>query len=162
MAGILKKKQDQKNETYSTSSASASPAIVCGTGSPAAARRCKRPGPEHRNNHPTYSDAVYHGVECDDYDYGTAEVYLRAGDSNDASVNRLASIFYGDFPCVFWPEDGAAPGQPTPLTASGIPTLVMVGTADPATPPANAYRIADRLADGYLVVEQGGPHVIFG
>ena len=111
---------------------------------------------------PTYSDAVYYGVECDDYDYGPAEEYLRAGDSNDARLSRLASIFYGDFPCVFWPKDGFEPGRPTPLTAAGIPTLVMVGTADPATPLANAYRIMDHLADGYLVVEQGGPHVIFG
>ncbi|MGH2621003.1 MAG: alpha/beta hydrolase, partial [Anaerolineales bacterium] len=42
------------------------------------------------------------------------------------------------------------------------PTLVLVGTADPATPIGNAHRIVEHLADGYLVVEEGGPHVIFG
>jgi pimeloyl-ACP methyl ester carboxylesterase len=111
---------------------------------------------------PTYSDAVYYAVECNDYDFGLADDYLHAGDAVDASVPRLASIFYGDLPCAFWPEDGLDAGRPAPLTAEGIPTLVLVGTADPATPPANARRIASRLADGYLVVEEGGPHVIFG
>jgi pimeloyl-ACP methyl ester carboxylesterase len=111
---------------------------------------------------PTYSDAVYYAVECDDYDYGAAQEYLQAGDPVEASLPRLASIFYGDLPCAFWPEDGFDPGRPEPLVAEGIPTLVMVGTADPATPIGNAHRIVEHLADGYLVVEEGGPHVIFG
>ena len=111
---------------------------------------------------PTYSDAIYYAVECNDYDYGQAEEYFRAGDPVEASLPRLASIFYGDLPCAYWPPDGFAPGRPAPLAAEGIPTLVMVGTADPATPIGNAHRIVEQLADGYLVVEQGGPHVIFG
>jgi len=111
---------------------------------------------------PGYSDAVYYAVECNDYDYGPAEEYLRAGDPVDTGVPRLASIFYGDLPCAFWPEDGVDAGRPAPLTAAGIPTLVMVGTADPATPPANARRLVSHLADGYLVIEKGGPHILFG
>lgn len=111
---------------------------------------------------PTYSDAVYYAVECSDYDFGDAEDYLRAGDAIDTSIPRLGSIFYGDLPCVFWPTDGVEVQRPAPLTAEGIPTLVLVGTADPATPIANARRIAGRLADGYLVTEEGGPHIIFG
>ena len=111
---------------------------------------------------PTYSDAVYYAVECNDYDYGSAEEFFRAGDPVEAALPRLASIFYGDLPCAYWPADGFAPGRPAPLMAEGIPTLVMVGTADPATPIGNAHRIVEHLADGYLVVEEGGPHVIFG
>jgi pimeloyl-ACP methyl ester carboxylesterase len=111
---------------------------------------------------PSWSDAVYYSVECNDYDFGPAEDYLRAGDPVDAEVPRLGSIFYGDLPCSFWPEDGYDPGRPEALEAAGIPTLVLVGTADPATPTENAQRIVSRLADGYLVIEQGGPHVIFG
>jgi pimeloyl-ACP methyl ester carboxylesterase len=111
---------------------------------------------------PTYSDAVYYAVECNDYDYGSAVEFFRAGDPVEAALPRLASIFYGDLPCAYWPEDGFDPGRPAPLIAEGIPTLVMVGTADPATPIGNAYRIVEHLADGYLVVEEGGPHVIFG
>ena len=111
---------------------------------------------------PSYSDAVYYAVECSDYDFGSAEDYLRAGDVVDASIPRLASIFYGDLPCAFWPVDRVDAGRPVPLAAEGIPTLVLVGTADPATPLANAERIVSRLSDGYLITEQGGPHVIFG
>ena len=111
---------------------------------------------------PGWSDAVYYAVECNDYDYASAKVYLRAGDEVDARLPRLGSVFYGDLPCTFWPEDGFDPGRPEPLVADGVPTLVMVGTADPATPIDNARRIIRHLADGYLVIEQGGPHVIFG
>jgi pimeloyl-ACP methyl ester carboxylesterase len=111
---------------------------------------------------PSWSDAIYYAVECNDYDFGPAEDYLRAGDAVDASLPRLGSIFYGDLPCAFWPEDGYDPGRPAALEARGIPTLVLVGTADPATPVGNARRIASHLEDGYLVVEDGGPHVVFG
>ncbi len=111
---------------------------------------------------PTFSDAIYYAVECNDYDYGPADETLRAGDTIDFALPRFASIFYGDLACAFWPDDGFDPGRPSPLIAEGIPTLVMVGTADPATPIGNARRIFEPLADGYLVVEEGGPHVIFG
>lgn len=111
---------------------------------------------------PTFSDAIYYAVECNDYDYGPAEEIVRAGDEIDIALPRFASIFYGDLPCAFWPDDGFDPGRPAPLTAAGIPTLVMVGTADPATPIGNAQRIMEHLANGYLVIEEGGPHVIFG
>lgn len=33
---------------------------------------------------------------------------------------------------------------------------------DPATPYPGALRIVSHLADGYLIVQPGGPHVIFG
>ncbi|MGH2621846.1 MAG: alpha/beta fold hydrolase, partial [Anaerolineales bacterium] len=74
---------------------------------------------------PTFSDAIYYAVECNDYDYGPADETLRAGDQFDLSLPRFASIFYGDLPCAFWPEDGFDPGRPAPLTAEGIPTLVL-------------------------------------
>ena len=115
---------------------------------------------------PTYSDAVYYAVECADYDYfsGTpaerAQAYLRAGDTVDEAVPHLSSIFYGDLPCVFWP---ARPDpRPAPLAAEGIPTLVLGATADPATPVSNGVAVYARLADGYLITTQGGPHIIFG
>jgi len=115
---------------------------------------------------PTWSDAVYYAVECSDYDYfaGSPEeraaAYMRAGDPLEARVPRLRSIFYGDLPCAFWPVN-AAP-RPAPLTAAGIPTLVLGATADPATPVANGVSVYRRLADGYLITTEGGAHIIFG
>lgn len=117
---------------------------------------------------PSYSDAVYYAVECQDYAYpgetpeARAEAYLRAGDAVDSSLPRFASIFYGDLPCAFWPNARADAPRPAPLTADGIPTLVLDAQADPATPYENGVSVYRRLADGYLVTETGGPHVIFG
>ncbi len=117
---------------------------------------------------PTYSDGMYYGVECQDYRYfaGTpderAEQYLRAGDTVDPALPRLGAIFYGDLPCTFWPDATQDPERPAPLRAEGVTTLVLGATADPATPVGNGVSVYRRLADGYLVTQQGGPHVIFG
>ena len=117
---------------------------------------------------PTYSDAVFYGVECQDYSYfsGTpsqrADAYLRAGDAVEATVPRLASFFYGDLPCPFWPGGRTDPARPAPLRAPGVTTLVLGATADPATPVGNGIDVFRRLDDGYLVTQDGGPHVIFG
>ncbi|NUM46410.1 MAG: alpha/beta fold hydrolase [Anaerolineales bacterium] len=117
---------------------------------------------------PTYSDGMYYGVECQDYGYEgatpeeKAEIYLRAGDVIESDLPRFASIFYGDLPCAFWPHAREDATRPVPFTAEGIPTLVLGSTADPATPTQNGLDVYARLADGYLVTEIGGPHVIFG
>ena len=117
---------------------------------------------------PTFSDAEYYGVECQDYGFfsGTpderAAAFLRAGDGIDAAVPYFSTIFYGDFPCVFWPNARQDNTRPAPLTADGIPTLVLGAIADPATPVSNGRDVFSRLSDGYLVTQDGGPHVIFG
>jgi pimeloyl-ACP methyl ester carboxylesterase len=117
---------------------------------------------------PSYSDALYYTVECNDYrDYPgsaaeEAQAYLREGDSVETTIPRLASVFYGDFPCAYWPVNPDSDSRPAPLVLPGVPTLVLNATADPATPYANAVRVYSRLADGYLITKEGGPHVIFG
>jgi pimeloyl-ACP methyl ester carboxylesterase len=56
---------------------------------------------------PSYSDAIFYGVECQDYGYPgasfneKAENYLRAADPFETSISRLASIIYGDLPCAY-------------------------------------------------------------
>ncbi|MEW6568696.1 MAG: alpha/beta fold hydrolase [Chloroflexota bacterium] len=115
---------------------------------------------------PTYSDAVFYAVECADYTFfsGTpeerAEGYLRAGDAVEASVPRLASLFYGDLPCAFWSEPVPQPALPS--AAMTFPVFVLTAETDPATPLSNARSVFTRLPDAYLIVKQGGPHVIFG
>ncbi len=115
---------------------------------------------------PTYSDAVFYAVECADYPFfsGTpeerAESYLRAGDAVDEAASRLGSLFYGDLPCVFWPAPAAQP--PRPQGSIDVPTFVLAAEADPATPLSNARSVFARLPDAYLVIKEGGPHVIFG
>jgi pimeloyl-ACP methyl ester carboxylesterase len=117
---------------------------------------------------PSYSDAIFYAVECQDYGYpgvtpnDKAQNYLRAGDPVEAAVPRLASLFYGDLPCAYWPNPTTSLTRPDGLIADGIPTLVLGATADPATPVGNGIDVYRRLADGYLITQQGGPHVIFG
>jgi pimeloyl-ACP methyl ester carboxylesterase len=116
---------------------------------------------------PSYSDAVYYAVECQDYAYfsGTteerAQAYLRAGDGLDDSLPHFASVFYGDLPCVYWPGAQQDPARPAALKADGFATLVLNATSDPATPYSNAQAVQARLANGYLVTKTGGPHIIF-
>ena len=116
---------------------------------------------------PTYSDALFFAVECNDYNWQvgsaetSAEAYLRAGDALDENLPYFSSLFYGDMPCVYWP--GQPPAErPAPLSAEGIPVLVLNATLDPATPAAGGRRVFERLADGYLIEMEGGPHIIYG
>ena len=117
---------------------------------------------------PTYSDAMYYAVECQDYGDFTgspdsrAEQYLRAGDVVEGAVPRLSSIFYGDLPCAFWPGSAEGLERPAPLTGEGYLTFVLGATADPATPYQQGVDVYERLADAYLITQTGGPHVIFG
>lgn len=117
---------------------------------------------------PSYSDAVFYGVECQEYGYfsGTAEeraqAFLHAGDEIEAGIPHFSSIFYSDMPCLFWPNAREDEARPAPLTADGIPTLVLGAVADPASPVSNGQAVFSRLSDGYLVTQEGGPHVIYG
>jgi pimeloyl-ACP methyl ester carboxylesterase len=117
---------------------------------------------------PSYSDAEFFGVECQDYGYPgnspdeKVANYFAAGDQVVPSIPRLGSLFYGDMPCMFWPNATTNLSRPAPLTAPGIPTLVLNATADPATPLSNAISVYQRLQNGYLITQEGGPHVIFG
>ncbi len=117
---------------------------------------------------PTYSDAMYYAVECMDYDYRfgsrseSVAHYLEAGREAGVAGVRLGSVFYGDLPCATWPVHPPTHARPAPLTSTPFPVFVLASNTDPATPYPGALRIFGRLSDGYLVVQPGGPHVIFG
>ena len=117
---------------------------------------------------PTYSDAVYFGVECQDYGYPgnwpeeKADIYLATVDSFEFSIPRLASIIYGDLTCAYWPSATTDLARPNYLFAENIPTLVLGSTADPATSYGNGVSVYEHLADAYLITQEYGPHVIFG
>ncbi len=119
---------------------------------------------------PTYSDAMYYAVECQDYVYqadkATDDERL-AGFLGDARALGVASarfggVYYDDMPCLYWPNHPASGARPAPIIDAPYPTVVLVATTDPITPVANAMRIANRLTDAHVVLQAGGPHVIFG
>ena len=117
---------------------------------------------------PGYSDAMYYAVECMDYQYrsgspdASAQAYLDAGARAGMRDVRLGSTFYGDLPCAYWPVGPATAERPAPLVSTPYPVVVLASSTDPATPYAGALRIFGRLDNAYLVVQPGGPHIIFG
>ena len=119
---------------------------------------------------PTYSDALYYAVECQDYVYNAdaPDDATRLTDYlDDAKVlgvpaTRLGALYYEDMPCLYWPNRPDADPRPAPIVNAPYPTIVMVATTDPITPVANAIRIANRLSNVHTIIETGGPHVIFG
>ncbi|HEY6074629.1 MAG TPA: alpha/beta hydrolase [Anaerolineales bacterium] len=117
---------------------------------------------------PSWSDAIFYAVDCQDYGYPgaspdeKAQNYLHAADPFEASIPRLASLIYGDLPCAYWPNATTDLTRPAYLLAVGIPTLVLGAEADPATPVSHGINVYQHLADGYLITQKGGPHVIFG
>jgi len=116
---------------------------------------------------PSFSDAVYYAVQCQDYAYvnGTveesAQAYLRAGEARVSDLPRFSSVFYGDLPCVFWRSPQQDPARPPALAAKGLPTLALNSLSDPATPFSNAQAVFEALDDGYLITQTGGPHILF-
>ena len=118
----------------------------------------------------SYSDALYYAVECQDYVYNAdapddaarLSDYLDDARTLGVPETRLGALYYGDMPCLYWPNRPAADPRPAPIVAAPYPTLIMVATADPITPVANAIRLANRLSDVHVIIETGGPHVIFG
>ena len=118
---------------------------------------------------PTWSDAVYYAVECQDYAFyptsGDPDARLTAwiDGAKTAGVNdlRLATSYYGDLPCLYWPSTPTTNDRPAPLTNTPYPVAVLTSTTDPAPPISNGMRIFSRLNDAYFFQDIGGPHVIF-
>jgi pimeloyl-ACP methyl ester carboxylesterase len=121
---------------------------------------------------PTYSDAMYYAVECQDYVYDAGAgsgsegdrlaAFLAAGRSLGAESARFGAVYYDDMPCLFWPNRPAADPRPAPIVNAPYPTVILVATTDPITPVENAIRIANRLTNVNVIIQTGGPHVIFG
>ena len=120
---------------------------------------------------PSFSTALFFAVQCADYDVvpeGSTgreqlDVWLEAGRTAGVDQLRLGDVFYSDLPCLFWPETGAVPAPPATVTDPPYPVLLLTADTDPNTPTVQAERLLQRTAgDVALVVEQGGPHVVYG
>ena len=117
---------------------------------------------------PDWFGAAYYAITCSDY----ADV----GDSTDAVIAqimadtkafaplapRLLRTYYSErLVCALWPHHGN-PKRPEPFAGGDYPTLVLNADTDPITPAPMAYSVYDNVKNGFLVVMQGGPHVIWG
>jgi pimeloyl-ACP methyl ester carboxylesterase len=119
---------------------------------------------------PTWSDAMYYAVECQDYAFypnagdpdARLSAWLKAGADAGIDAMRVGSSFYGDVPCLYWPSATTSDVRPAPLVDTPYPVFVLTSTTDPATPIVGGYRIYSRLNDAYFFQTLGGPHVIYG
>ncbi len=119
---------------------------------------------------PSYSDALYYAVECQDYVYsagvGDADARLASflADARVLGVDRLrlGAVYYGDLPCLYWPNQPATDLRPAPIIDAPYPTIILGATGDPITPIANLNRLANRLTDVRSIITTGGPHITFG
>lgn len=119
---------------------------------------------------PTWSDALYYAVECQDYAFypggadpdSRLDAWLAAGAEEGINDLRMGTSFYGDIPCLYWPTASTRQDRPAPIVDPPYPTFVLTSTTDPATPIANGMRIFSRLDDAWFFQTVGGPHVIFG
>jgi pimeloyl-ACP methyl ester carboxylesterase len=126
---------------------------------------------------PSWSDAMYYAVECQDYDFFAdigsprrrLDMWIDTALAAGIEEFRLQTIAFGDLPCLLWPgtgeqwttTGGARAERPDPIVDPPYPTLVLTADTDAATPVANAMRVFSRLENSHLIVLQGGPHVIF-
>ncbi len=114
------------------------------------------------------SSFAYHAITCADYrvsptaDPRDAAAVIAAGAAAGVEDLRADEIYSNQLPCLFWPYQPADGSRPAPLTTTPFPVFVLGATGDPITPVGQARAIASRLADGYLIVTRGGPHVTFG
>jgi pimeloyl-ACP methyl ester carboxylesterase len=117
---------------------------------------------------PDWFGAAYYAITCTDYaDEGanTDDVVAKIlADTKAFAANapRLLRTYYSErLVCALWPNKGD-PKRPEPFAGGDYPTIVLNADTDPITPATMAYSVYDNVKNGYLVVMQGGPHVIWG
>ena len=104
--------------------------------------------------------SAYFAVSCLDSEWpDDPQAMLAAAEEAGAASPRFGEAIVNDYlRCAVWPAEpepvGAveAPGSP--------PILVVSTTGDPATPYENGVRVAERLASGVLLTNEGEGHTI--
>lgn len=117
---------------------------------------------------PSWFGSAYYAINCLDYEAegATPEAASAAiaaqSAAHLAAAPRLALSYMTErLVCAWWPHHGpdTRPGQ---FAGGDYPTLILNGDADPITPVTMAYDVLDHAANSFLVVMEGGPHVIWG
>ncbi|MBA3410590.1 MAG: alpha/beta fold hydrolase [Geodermatophilaceae bacterium] len=117
-----------------------------------------------------FSDAMFFAVECQDYSYlpdlgsprERLDAWVAAAQAAGLDEEPLGGIAFGDLPCLVWPSTSDIVERPAPITEAAYPVFVLNSNTDPNTPADNAMRVFSRFTESYLVLLDGGPHVIFG
>jgi pimeloyl-ACP methyl ester carboxylesterase len=100
------------------------------------------------------SPGLYISMMCHEHILATTLDEHQASDTGRANVNGAAWLpFYGDASdlykaCKSWDATGPVYGENDPVV-SNIPTLIITGSFDPATPPNLAQEVAAELGHAY-------------
>jgi pimeloyl-ACP methyl ester carboxylesterase len=102
---------------------------------------------------------IYFAVNCMDFAWptGDPQAFLDAAKAAAATSPHFGEAIVNDYiRCVDWP---VVPDPLEPVTAPGTPPILVVSTTgDPATPYEAGVRVAERLASGVLVTNEGDGH----
>jgi pimeloyl-ACP methyl ester carboxylesterase len=104
---------------------------------------------------------IYFAVNCMDFSWptGDPQAFLDAAKATATTSPHFGEALVNDYiRCVDWP----VPADPLqPVTAPGTPPILVVSTTgDPATPYEGGVRVADRLASGVLITNEGDGHTV--
>jgi pimeloyl-ACP methyl ester carboxylesterase len=107
------------------------------------------------------NEAIY-AVNCLDRPEASTIEEIQEAEDRFAEVSPLFGPYlaWSGLPCTTWPaESTATPGS---LTAEGAAPILVVGTTgDPATPYEWAVSLADQLASGVLLTNEGFVHTAY-
>lgn len=104
--------------------------------------------------------SIYFAVSCLDSSWPrSTDEFLARAKAADAVSPRFGEAIVNDYiRCAVWPAEPDPLGS---ITAPDAPPILVVSTTgDPATPYENGVRVADRLASGVLLTNQGEGHTI--
>jgi pimeloyl-ACP methyl ester carboxylesterase len=117
---------------------------------------------------PSWFGAAYYAITCTDYAEGGADrdanarqILAEAAAFAPRAKRLLRSFYVERLACAYWPNRGETK-RPAPFAGGDYPTLILNAETDPITPVSMSYSVLDHVKNGYLVVMQGGPHVIWG
>ncbi|RFA08371.1 peptidase [Subtercola boreus] len=119
-----------------------------------------------RNPDGTYQNnqtEAFTAINCLDYPAVTDAATIA---SQNAELIAAAPTFgpwwtYGDIGCANWPV--AATRTPGPVSYTGTPTILVVGTTDdPATPYSDAVAVSKQLTNSQLITYEGEGHTAYG
>jgi pimeloyl-ACP methyl ester carboxylesterase len=104
---------------------------------------------------------IYFAVNCMDFTWptGDPDAILAAAKATAVQSPHFGEALVNDYVrCADWP----VPAHPlAPVEAPGTPPIVVISTTgDPATPYAAGVTVADRLASGVLVTNEGDGHTV--
>ena len=109
------------------------------------------------------SYGMYYSVECgEDMDFTTSRNLDLTVNSLQPQIklDMLANLETQYSICRFWGQNPVPAVQKLPVT-SAIPTLILSGEYDPATPPANGQQAAQTLSHSYFFEFPGTGHGVF-